>query len=159
MDTSELKPKKIRIDELSVEMFIVNLGRFRSSHPFLRNQLKIRSQKQIQKLRKHEIQEVYIDPGRGMDVPSPEPESADAISPAAQKPEEIPSPLERLEEDKESPIRWEFPPFRRKRENRPPLRRKSRNRLSIGNRIPAGWKRTSPRRISPLPFPRRNRFL
>ena len=81
MDTAKLRLKKIAIDELRVGMFIVNLGRSWLSHPFLRNQLKIASEKQIQKMRRYGIQEVYIDPERGMDVPSPEPHIEDSIIP------------------------------------------------------------------------------
>ena len=81
MDTAKVKMKNITIDELKVGMFIVNLGRSWLSHPFLRNQLKITSEKQIQKMRRYEIQEVYIDPERGMDVPSPEPDIVNSIAP------------------------------------------------------------------------------
>ncbi len=95
MDTAKLKLKKIRIDELKVDMFIVNLGRSWFSHPFLRNQLKITSEKQIQKLRRYGIQEVYIDPERGMDLPLPEVEFADPIAPVPvelNESEEFPEP-------------------------------------------------------------------
>jgi len=64
------KLKKISVDELQVGMFIVNLGRSWISHPFFRNQLAIDSPKKIGKLKKYGIQEVYIDPERGLDVPS-----------------------------------------------------------------------------------------
>ncbi len=72
MNLSKLNLKKIKIDELDVGMFIVNLGRSWLSHPFLRNQLKITSQKQIDKMRRYGILEVYIDPQRGLDVPQVE---------------------------------------------------------------------------------------
>ncbi len=94
METSKLKLKKIRIDELKVDMFIVNLGRTWLSHPFLRNQLKITSEKQIQKLRKYGILEVYIDPERGMDLPSPE---VDSVDPIASVPEALPESEELTE--------------------------------------------------------------
>jgi hypothetical protein len=84
VDIAELKLKEITIDELKVGMFIVNLGRSWLSHPFLRNQLKITSEKQIQKMRRYEIREVYIDPERGMDVPSPEPDTVDSIVPVSE---------------------------------------------------------------------------
>ncbi len=71
METDKTKLKKISVDELKVGMFIVNLGRSWISHPFFRNQLKIDSPKKIEKLKKHGIPEVYIDPQRGLDVPSP----------------------------------------------------------------------------------------
>ena len=88
MDTATLRLKKIAIDELKVGMFIVNLGRSWLSHPFLRNQLKITSEKQIQKMRRYGIQEVYIDPERGMDVRLPGPDIVDSIVPASEDPRE-----------------------------------------------------------------------
>ncbi len=62
--------KKISIEELKIGMFIVNLGRSWFTHPFLRNQLLITSEKQLEKLRKYGIREVYIDSQRGLDTPS-----------------------------------------------------------------------------------------
>jgi len=76
--------KKIRIDDLKVGMFIVNLGRSWIHHPFFRNQLTITSNKQIEKLKKNEILEVYIDPDRGLDV-SPHKTDWDEISILAEK--------------------------------------------------------------------------
>ncbi len=63
--------KKISADDLKVGMFIVNLGRSWFAHPFLRNQFAVTSPKQIKKLKKYGITEVYIDPRRGIDVPLP----------------------------------------------------------------------------------------
>jgi len=79
MDTDKSKLKKISVAELKVGMFIVNLGLSWMSHPFFRNQLMIDSPKKIEKLKKHGISEVYIDPRRGLDVPSPKGEGATAI--------------------------------------------------------------------------------
>jgi HD-GYP domain-containing protein (c-di-GMP phosphodiesterase class II) len=79
MDPDKTKLKKISVDELKVGMFIVNLGRSWISHPFIRNQLKIDSPKKIEKLKKYGIPEVYIDPQRGLDVPSPKVEGEGAI--------------------------------------------------------------------------------
>jgi len=76
MDTDKSKLKKISVDELKVGMFIVNLGLTWMSHPFIRNQLKIDSPKKIEKLKRYGIPEVYIDPQRGLDVPSPKGEGA-----------------------------------------------------------------------------------
>ena len=76
--------KKIRVDDLKVGMFIVNLGRSWIRHPFFRNQLTITSDRQIEKLKKHEILEVYIDPSRGLDV-SPAKTDWDDISILAEK--------------------------------------------------------------------------
>ncbi len=69
MKSAHPQLKKIKIEDLTIGMFIVNLGRSWLSHPFLRNQLTITSEKQIRKMRKYGIQEVYIDPQRGLDVP------------------------------------------------------------------------------------------
>ncbi|HSR10657.1 MAG TPA: DUF3391 domain-containing protein, partial [Thermodesulfobacteriota bacterium] len=74
MNPDQAKLKKIGIDQLSVGMFVVNLGRSWLSHPFLRNQLKITSDKQIEKMRKYGIREVYIDPERGLNTREPAPE-------------------------------------------------------------------------------------
>jgi|MudIll2142460700_1097286.scaffolds.fasta_scaffold07242_3 HD-GYP domain-containing protein (c-di-GMP phosphodiesterase class II) len=87
MDTDKRKLKKISVDELKVGMFIVNLGRSWISHPFFRNQLKIDSPKKIEKLKKCGIPEVFIDPERGLDIPSPKVES-EGINPRP----EFPSP-------------------------------------------------------------------
>lgn len=93
-----MKLKKIRIQDLQVGMFIVNLGRSWFSHPFLRNQLKITSEKQVQKLLKYGIQEVYIDPERGMDLPDPEVELAESGESVPEDKEEI---LPLVEKDRE----------------------------------------------------------
>jgi putative nucleotidyltransferase with HDIG domain len=79
MEADKTKLKRISVDELKVGMFIVNLGASWISHPFLRNQLKIDSPKKIEKLKKHGIQEVYIDPQRGLDLPSPKVEGVVTI--------------------------------------------------------------------------------
>ena len=79
MNTDKKNLKKISVDELKVGMFIVNLGRSWISHPFFRNQLEIDSPKKIEKLKKYGIPEVYIDPQRGLDVPSPKVEGKRAI--------------------------------------------------------------------------------
>ncbi len=103
MDTAKLRLKKIKIEELKVGMFIVNLGRSWFTHPFLRNQLEITSEKQIQKMRNYRIQEVYIDPERGMDVPSPEPDIVDSIVPVPEVPSENSPVIETPGETEEPP--------------------------------------------------------
>lgn len=83
--------KKIGIEELKIGMFIVNLGRSWFTHPFLRNQLLITSEKQLQKLRKYGIREVYIDSQRGLDVPyvpASNPSSENKVSSISPDPEE-----------------------------------------------------------------------
>ncbi len=109
MDAGKLKLKKIKIDELKAGMFIVNLGRSWFSHPFLRNQLKITSEKQIQKLRKYGIQEVYIDPERGMDIPSPEPDFVDSIVPVSEDLSEIDPAAEVIGETEEGSLPADTP--------------------------------------------------
>ena len=77
--------KKIRVDDLKVGMFIVNLGRSWMRHPFFRNQLKITSDKQIKKLKNHDIPDVFIDPDRGLDVLPPKIDWDNTPSPPAEK--------------------------------------------------------------------------
>ena len=71
MEADKTKLKRICVDELKVGKFIVNMGASWIFHPFLRSQLKIGSPKKIEKLKRYGIQEVYIDPRRGQDVPPP----------------------------------------------------------------------------------------
>ena len=73
--------KKISVNDLQVGMFIVNLGISWIRHPFFRNQLKVNSEKQIEKLKKHNISEVYIDPDRGTDVLPPKFGGEETLSP------------------------------------------------------------------------------
>ena len=73
--------KKISVNDLKVGMFIVNLGISWIRHPFFRNQLKINSEKQIEKLKKHNISEVYIDPDRGIGVLPPKLGGDETLSP------------------------------------------------------------------------------
>ena len=68
MDAEKLRLKKIKIEELEVGMFIVNMDRSWFKHPFLSAKKMITSEKQIEKLREYGVQEVYIDPERGHDV-------------------------------------------------------------------------------------------
>ena len=68
MDADKLHLKKIKIEELTVGMFIVNMDRSWFKHPFLTAKKLITSEKQIEKLREYGVQEVYIDPERGQDV-------------------------------------------------------------------------------------------
>lgn len=60
--------KKIKIEELHEGMMIVDLGRSWTNHPFLGNQKRITSPKQIQKLKDYGIQEVIIDAGGEIDT-------------------------------------------------------------------------------------------
>ena len=84
--------KKIAIDQLQVGMFIVNLGRSWLSHPFLRNHLTITSEKQISKMRRYGIREVFIDPQKGLDVPAPELDLTEVLTPEDEEPGSAPLP-------------------------------------------------------------------
>jgi len=97
MPTEKENLKRISVDDLKLGMFIVNLGRSWLAHPFLRNQVSVTSPKQIKKLKKYGIKEVYIDPRRGLDVPFPtiELEKSD------------PPPAEKLEAPKEAQLHEE----------------------------------------------------
>ncbi len=85
MPTEKQNLKRISVDDLKLGMFIVNLGRSWLAHPFLRNQFTVTSPKQIEKLKKYGIKEVYIDPRRGLDVPFPKIELEDSDPPPAEK--------------------------------------------------------------------------
>jgi len=85
MSTAKENLKKISVDDLKMGMFIVNLGRSWLAHPFLRNQFPVTSPKQIKKLKKYGIREVYIDPRRGLDIPFPKIELVTSDRPTAEK--------------------------------------------------------------------------
>ncbi len=86
MEAEHSHLKKIAIDQLQVGMFIVNLGRSWFSHPFLRNHLTITSEKQISKMRRYGIRDVFIDPRKGLDVPAPELELTELLSSGNEEP-------------------------------------------------------------------------
>jgi putative nucleotidyltransferase with HDIG domain len=68
MEESASKLKCIKIEDLKVGMFIVRMNRSWFKHPFLGNQKLITSEKQIAKLKDYGIDQVYIDPQRGLDI-------------------------------------------------------------------------------------------
>jgi hypothetical protein len=68
MNAEKLRLKKIKVEELEVGMFIVNMDRSWFKHPFLSGKKMITSESQIEKLRQYGVLEVYIDPERGQDV-------------------------------------------------------------------------------------------
>jgi HD-GYP domain-containing protein (c-di-GMP phosphodiesterase class II) len=82
MDTGDRLLKKIKVEDLKVGMFVVNVDRPWFKHPFLTAQKKITSENQIHKLQEYGIQEVYIDPERGLDTPVSQP--PEDFSPAPQ---------------------------------------------------------------------------
>lgn len=61
--------KRIQASELRVGMFVHELDCDWLTHPFLKNQFKLISDKQIQKIVETGIHHVYIDTDRGLDVP------------------------------------------------------------------------------------------
>jgi HD-GYP domain-containing protein (c-di-GMP phosphodiesterase class II) len=73
MDTDKRLLKKIKVEDLEVGMFVVDMDRSWFKHPFLTRQKTITSEKQILKLREYGIQEVYIDPERGRDTLTSQP--------------------------------------------------------------------------------------
>ncbi|MCX5908913.1 MAG: DUF3391 domain-containing protein, partial [Deltaproteobacteria bacterium] len=83
VESPEEPLKKIRIADLKVGMFVVNLDRPWLEHPFLTGKKLITSEKQIAKLREYGIGHLYIDPGKGLDV-SPTP-----VAPAADRPSQL----------------------------------------------------------------------
>lgn len=101
MPTANGNLKRIPVDDLKLGMFIVNLGRSWLAHPFLRNQFSITSPKQITKLKKYGIKEVYIDPRRGLDVSFPKIELEPPDPPPA---EELEAPQEAHLYDKQRAI-------------------------------------------------------
>jgi len=84
MDASKPPLKKIKIEDLEVGMFIVDVDRSWFKHPFLTSQKMITSEKQILKLRDYGIQEVFIDPEKGRDTLASQPPEKDSA--AAPKP-------------------------------------------------------------------------
>jgi len=84
MDANNLPLKKIKIEDLEVGMFIVDVDRSWFKHPFLTSQKMITSEKQIQKLREYGILEVYINSEKGRDtLPAQPPEKDSAPAPKA----------------------------------------------------------------------------
>lgn len=60
--------KKIRVEQLTLGMFIHDFNCSWMNHPFLINRAKVTNEKIIEKVAKSGIQEVYIDTDRGLDV-------------------------------------------------------------------------------------------
>jgi HD-GYP domain-containing protein (c-di-GMP phosphodiesterase class II) len=92
MDASKPPLKKIKVEDLEVGMFIVDVDRSWFKHPFLTSQKMITSEKQIQKLLDYGIKEVYINPEKGRDTLASQPPEKDS-SPT-------PKPIVGIEEEK-----------------------------------------------------------
>lgn len=87
--------KRIPVDSAAVGMYIAGFDRSWFKTPFLRHRFLIRSQAQLEKLRRAGIREVLIDPSRGSDIEEPDKKSAQnghlSHTLAAPLPEESPS--------------------------------------------------------------------
>ena len=82
--------KKIRVDQVRLGMHLHALEGAWMDHPFWKTRFIIRDEEQLKKLLDSAIAEVWIDPGKGLDVleevaalPIPEPVPAPAVAPAA----------------------------------------------------------------------------
>lgn len=64
--------KKIKVVDLQIGMFIENMNAPYTDHPFLTNQKRVKSVRDIDLLLKHNISEVYIDTEKGLDSPKAE---------------------------------------------------------------------------------------
>ena len=60
--------KKVKVKQLKPGHFVHDFNSGLLDHPFLRNRIKLRSHKDIEKIIKHRIHEVHIDTSRGGDV-------------------------------------------------------------------------------------------
>ena len=60
--------KKIKIEQLKPGVFVHDFNSGWLHHPFLHNQITIRTEREIEKIIKHGIREVYIDTTNGIDV-------------------------------------------------------------------------------------------
>jgi cyclic di-GMP phosphodiesterase len=60
--------KKIKVDRLKPGLFIHDFNTGWLHHPFLRNQVKLETDDDIQKVLKYQVHEVYIDTEKGLDV-------------------------------------------------------------------------------------------
>ncbi|MBI5375472.1 MAG: HD-GYP domain-containing protein [Candidatus Schekmanbacteria bacterium] len=59
--------KKVRVEELETGMFIVDINAPWCYHPFFTNKIRVKGTKEIDKLKKYQINEVYIDTDLGKD--------------------------------------------------------------------------------------------
>ena len=60
--------KKIRVEQLQPGMHIHDMNCDWTEHPFLRGSLKVKNDKEIEKIVSHGIREVYIDTDKGLDA-------------------------------------------------------------------------------------------
>ena len=64
--------KKIKVIDLQIGMFIEDMNAPYTDHPFLTNQKRVKSVRDIDLLLQHAIDEVYIDTDKGLDSPKAE---------------------------------------------------------------------------------------
>lgn len=84
--------KKIPVAKLKVGMYVSDVNAGWMDHPFLRNSLLLEEEAQVNKIRQAGIRDVFIDPGRGLDVDAPAAkeasrESQQRLETVAQSPE------------------------------------------------------------------------
>ena len=60
--------KKIKVEQLKPGIFVHDFNCGWLHHPFLRNRVKITTDKEIEKVFHHQIRELYIDTDKGLDV-------------------------------------------------------------------------------------------
>ena len=60
--------KKVKVDDLKPGVFIADFNTTWMKHPFMTNQILIKNQKMIQRIREYGIDEVFIDTRRGKDI-------------------------------------------------------------------------------------------
>src|SRR6185503_19758108 len=77
--------KKIRVDQVRLGMHLHALEGAWMDHPFWKTRFVIRDEEQLRKLQDSVVQEVWIDPEKGLDaaVTPPPPAGAPAIAPQA----------------------------------------------------------------------------
>jgi HD-GYP domain-containing protein (c-di-GMP phosphodiesterase class II) len=60
--------KKITVERLKPGLFVHDFNSGWLHHPFLRNQIKIETDEDVEKILKYQIREVYIDTDKGLDI-------------------------------------------------------------------------------------------
>src|ERR1051325_8830515 len=60
--------KKVTVEQLKPGVFVHDFNCGWLHHPFLRNRIKLKTDKDVEKVIKHQIHEVYIDTDFGIDV-------------------------------------------------------------------------------------------
>ncbi len=87
---SKLPLKKIPISQLTIGMFITELDISWMDSPFFSNSLLIKTQKEIDQLKKAGAKTIVIDPNKGTDLQQPEPSPNIAENPAPENEQALP---------------------------------------------------------------------